>query len=364
MKDKTALKITLTESNNPIIERYSDELKVGERELSFTQLYDTLLEMIPIDNLVSNLANTRIDDFESYLSYCMGTTYEGGRLILALLKSAHEVLQHIESEVFDEVFTTIAELIDDDSLSNSQYRTILANWGQSFDKVMADELTENIKVMERNLRLLFSSSDNKTENIQAFQNLYANLLAEYANENLSDWVENHIQFLPYGKLEKHLSERLKNKKTIFQTIVPPKNATLMTTSSAGTVFFYDLPANKYSVKYHDVRMEVGHPRLLFAIYTNNNGVTEVRLAALKGTKPLSETTELFRYPFSNVFKDGKVCWSDYHDLAIDTIPTFFLSAPNNSHLGNNTYELYQEFQNKDFNEDLLEPLGFTLEYWF
>lgn len=67
------------------------------------------------------------------------------------------------------------------------------------------------------------------------------------------------------------------------------------------------------------------------------------------------------HPYSNAYKDGRVCWSGYHDLPIEQIPMMFLSTSNNSYLNGQTLDLFKRYSGKNFSDRQLQPTNMVVE---
>ncbi|SDO17918.1 E2 family protein D [Paenibacillus sp. yr247] len=115
--------------------------------------------------------------------------------------------------------------------------------------------------------------------------------------------------------------------------------------------------------------KVGYPRLLFW-FSLYNGKAEGYVAAVKDAI-LKDSTELFRFPYSNVNQSGLMCWPTLKQHTIqdlrqlETLPFVFLGAPKNMDLyvsiqGMNLRDLLDRMQHQDFNDDLLVPTNKTI----
>lgn len=126
-----------------------------------------------------------------------------------------------------------------------------------------------------------------------------------------------------------------------------------------------------------VYKNVGLPKLIFAIKVAKNTVVSFRIMATTDyfIKP---DTVLYSYPFSNVSGSGYVCTGDNYKqiniqmnpsdvTAILSIPEMFLAMPNSEHsYGHNKSGLYyrdmlSQLEGKPFNNEWLEPSGFTYQ---
>jgi hypothetical protein len=118
-----------------------------------------------------------------------------------------------------------------------------------------------------------------------------------------------------------------------------------------------------------VYKKVGYPAMLFW-FSFFNEKAEASVVAVKDSI-IKASTELYRFPFSNVYQSGSICWpslsrnriQDLHQLA--TLPYLFLGAPKNMDLYENIEkinlrELLDSLQNQDFDDEKLVPHGKTI----
>ncbi|KAF2421616.1 hypothetical protein [Bacillus subtilis] len=142
------------------------------------------------------------------------------------------------------------------------------------------------------------------------------------------------------------------------------------------LLFMTYPETSVDVTYHKtVFYDVPFPNLVFCFGVTNNRVSKHMLMAYKD-RFLREDTQLYRFPFSNVFGDGGMCYHDnsiIHDLVqLQSFPHNWIKQPFNDHLfqqGNNNLldqplrELFEQSQSKQFNYDMLRPMGMTFADW-
>lgn len=106
---------------------------------------------------------------------------------------------------------------------------------------------------------------------------------------------------------------------------------------------------------------VEHPTLLFYLKVDSGRICDTRIAALKVSKKaqLSDSTRLYRYPFTNVYGDYHVCWGNIYLPTCNTLEevelvpyTHWLSSMNSSTEGDN----FKKYKKKVSKEDLYEDL--------
>jgi len=142
------------------------------------------------------------------------------------------------------------------------------------------------------------------------------------------------------------------------------------------LLFMVYPESRNDVTYHNaVFTDVPFPNLVFCFKVKNNRLSASMLMAYKD-RFLREETQLFRFPFSNVFSDGNMCYHDnsvIHDLVqLQSFPYNWAKQPFNDHLfkqGENNLlnqplrEIFEKSQSQRFNYDMLRPMGMTFADW-
>ncbi|PGT81496.1 hypothetical protein [Bacillus sp. AFS040349] len=164
------------------------------------------------------------------------------------------------------------------------------------------------------------------------------------------------------------------KERVCSSPLLPKNCFIYQEMLDGRVLVgIEVEAQRFDVKYHrrDFK-QVGHPNMLFLFKISGQEVLMSQLVCIKD-KLLKPTTQLYRYPFSNVFKSLSCCWPDLQsykvkDLSmVGTLPYAFINSPNNDHayFGENLGEKFYFLQDNDFNHEDLTPIedGLTLSDW-
>lgn len=128
----------------------------------------------------------------------------------------------------------------------------------------------------------------------------------------------------------------------------------------------------YSFNYCGQVMNVGYPRLVFAFKVAGQNVADSFVAAVKDFA-IRDDTPLFRYPYSNVHDNTSICWGTTQlprigaPWQLHSLPNLFFAAENNNDLYPGRIplrELLESQKDREFNEELLEPLGLTFAGWF
>ena len=120
--------------------------------------------------------------------------------------------------------------------------------------------------------------------------------------------------------------------------------------------------------------KIGVPKLLFAFRILANTLQEGYVVAVKDNL-VSEDTELYHYPFSNVYRSGSICWGNklptYGELRyLQNVPEMFLSMENNNHnyghinLSGLEYRpLLEVLEGQKFREDWLKSMEIRYGDW-
>lgn len=113
--------------------------------------------------------------------------------------------------------------------------------------------------------------------------------------------------------------------------------------------------------YKDVYKDFYIPNLLFAFTIKNNRIDKSRVFVVKEkANVITEDTILYRYPFGNVYSDGRICWgtNELPNIKVPTqlkgIPYMFITSPTVDDLYNpinnlTQRELISDLVNKKIN---------------
>lgn len=143
----------------------------------------------------------------------------------------------------------------------------------------------------------------------------------------------------------------------------------------------EIPKKQWDVRYGDdpTFHSIGFPRLLVQYellrsFTFSH-VTSVKIFAVADdSRPLTERTKLFHFPYPNVEKsEGRVCWGT-NSLRVNSVLelertfSWFVAAPFGEDYGISTTLpvttfrlLIEEIQNKPFEDEWLVPNNYILE---
>ncbi|NHN33259.1 hypothetical protein [Paenibacillus agricola] len=115
--------------------------------------------------------------------------------------------------------------------------------------------------------------------------------------------------------------------------------------------------------------QVGYPKLLFW-FSLNKGKVYAYVAAVKDTI-IKNDTQLFLFPYSNVYASGQICWGSLNELTIkevrqlESLPSLFLGATKNNDLYRNSSainlrDLLITMQHQSFDDKTLDPMNKTV----
>ena len=129
--------------------------------------------------------------------------------------------------------------------------------------------------------------------------------------------------------------------------------------------------------YEDVFKDVGIPSLIFAITLSKGQFRKASVLAVKD-KNITDDTQLYHYPFSNVGYNGGICFGRNHMITFDYkrltnlqgFPDMFLSMPNNNdqyggknNSGLEYRPLLKELSGKDFPDEYLKLSDYNFINW-
>ncbi|MFY0520583.1 hypothetical protein ACOMCU_22540 [Lysinibacillus sp. UGB7] len=358
----TKLVVTLEQGDFPTMDRYENGMKVGSRKISLEALLRSFIEDASLDLIFDILINQRNDDLDEYFEGLSDMTDNGLHFLVSLFNKIPDSL--FNRDKFSDIAQLVLENACDEALSVDQLTPVLSTW---VNKVKCVPCKNEYVVLYKDLLQYFLGTTN-SEHLkfqkELLKTIYKYMKGLKEKNEIDNWVAMHVEHLPSSMLIEALQAKNVNNKVIHGFSSVPKNAAFVATTSVGTTYFYDIPKTKMRVKFQDVAFDnVGHPRLLFAISTVNNKTKEIRLCAIKGKNELTLETPLFHYPYSNVYSNGRVCWSGWDNLPIDQMPMMFLSTSNNSHLNSETLSLFKKYQNKNYPDKVLMPMSQQIEDW-
>lgn len=192
------------------------------------------------------------------------------------------------------------------------------------------------------------------------------ILTRTVNVTMHDLIESI--FSSFDDVEVDENEKVKREKSLFISSALPMNTVKYAKYDGGTeMIALAYPATQHDVMYHTTEFkQVGFPNLLFVFKLKDNRLTTKRVYCYKD-KFIRNETELYTYPYANVFEHNDMCFylpgdHDIKDLVqLQTLPHIWRNTVMNDHLYNPLRtslnvalrELLQVFENKPFNHDIL-----------
>lgn len=203
--------------------------------------------------------------------------------------------------------------------------------------------------------------------------------------NFSDYVdvkqvqENGVVIGQYKMSLNDIISALSNAATQgvrHETPILPKNCIKLITNVTGFEVFIEIPKKQWKVIFNDKSLMLGFPRLIFKYYISNDIITKLKIVAVKDRGVITGDTEIYYFPYSNVHHEsGDVCMGTNTFPKIECLSQLekmhilFFSSPFGSDygsmaLGKDLQGLVSEFQDKEFNDDLLIPTQKSFNEYF
>lgn len=349
---------TISENNSVNVKRYENNVCVGERNIRLVDYCRGMMKPLPMGAIFEHLS-AETSELEEYLKE-LNEPKDFNEFLAILLKNL-SASWYQDNPTLLEVLAIAISKLNTISVDNPNIVNFLTAVTQKVNEI---PLGENLGTLVIEILKRFLKENNnkelETKKVQIFKALISTLSSEQKDE-----IQNAIsQLTPHMDDEwfKQMLEKTTAKKKIsfFSGSLPP-GLTYLGVNSEGTSYVYEVPKSMFRVKYHGTPIEdVGHPRLL-AIYKLNNEdqVSSMKLVAVKENEEIHDLMDVYHYPYSHVFSDGKVCWYEYRNFKKNDLPqiaNLFLSTSNSNH-GVDSLKLYKENEGKDFDDSKLKPLG-------
>lgn len=358
--------IAIFEDNKFIqIERYEDNLKVGSRKMLPPEYFASMASNLTPGALMSILVNHR--DFESSLSSLQdeGDFEEFLTTILAnvpnhFLNAAnegklHPMLVNIVRAVTDNIWSF--KDIDTKTL-NSMIIKLARDSRIDFDSALFD-LTNNL--VSQLLRTPIEDEAGRDARMSIFKYMYRSLTAQQqkVEKDLLYSIIAGFSASDYADFVYKTRDMFNEREVAEFDGVIPKDCSYMFKTNKRTVYGFELKKARYRIKFHNqIIGEIGHPRLAFFYTVDSTGrVNSMRVYAMKDDgKRFSGDSELYQYPYSNVYGSGEVCWGGKHDFTFDDMnfaASGFLMANNTGHLTDGAMDFLKAFRDSDFDDENL-----------
>lgn len=350
---------TIAENNSVNVKRYENDVCVGERNIRLVDYCRGMIKPLPMGAIFEHLS-AETSELEGYLKE-LNEPKNFNDFLNTLLKNLSGSWYQ-DNPILLEFLAIAISKLNTVSVDNPNVVNFLTAVTQKVDEIpLEDDLgTLVIEILKR-----FLKENNNMELEQKKVEIYKAIISTLSSEQKNEIQNTITQLTPHMDDEwfKQMIEKstaLKKKISYFSGSLPP-GLTYMGVNTQGTSFVYEVPKSRFRVKYHGVPIEdVGHPRLL-AIYKLNSKehVSSMKLVAVKENEEIHDLMDVYHYPYSHVFLDGKVCWYEYGNFKKNDLPqiaNLFLSTSNSNH-GIDCLNLYKENEGKDFEDSKLKPLS-------
>lgn len=346
---------TFEDGKNVLVERFDGELKIGERNIYISDYIISLMEELPINDIVASMLD-REEELSDYFDHL--STYDD--TFSDFLVQAMEVATRhwlINEPNYLQFVRFALEKIDLTKMEPKSIEVLFTALLKHTTELPENELYTNLlaEMLKRVVK-----DNQKTEIINNIFPIIMRLAKEVDSPFIKHLFELIVPHIEVKWLLSAVEKRNAEKPIELVGTMIPKNCVFVSATSNTVTYVLEIPKSRMRVKFHDVAYEdVGHPRLLSLVTVRETKVIQMKFFAIQDVGEVSKQTQLFKYPYSNVFENGNVCWSGYKETNINSksdiemLPLMFLSTTNNTHLNSKVRELFESNSGKDFNsEDL------------
>ena len=358
-----------------VVETINTGIAMNRRVITPSDLALTMLSILEDEAVIHHLLREK--NFNEMFEGFFNTQHMNGESMIdemsTILEMALGYIQETEDEeAVTEFFLNLVSKFDPTNFSEEEtinaLRRFLTRIHSFEDKTHIQELFYHLleevnllgadiagKYAGKVLEQLLTKAKTNTLDIEMIHSLFQ-VTSKVAKR---EWV--------LEVLEQHIP-----KKKVYSSPLLPKNCFIYQEMMDGALIVgIEVEAQRFNINYHRKQFEdVGHPKLLFLFTVRGQKVLGCRLVCVKD-QVLTPETQLYRYPFSNVFEHTGTCWPDLKSYQIKsvahlgTMPFAFLHSQNNDHAysGVNLGEKYHDLQGKDFDHDTLAPLNMTFDEW-
>lgn len=310
--------------------------------------------------------------------YGMMEAHELAQLILAEEKDSLEpIFEPVFKSQNPNIIYSCLELVLSRCKSEKDMRmlsVIFRSIAERFDLSLVDEKSLNTMlklilgrvnhlVDEDTLILLFSSLLKKINVANARKEVIGLLLGELAERAASE-KDNDIK----RWFQQQITSYMPAQKTVTTPLLPQGTLLYQEELSGKRIVVMEVEKQQQDILYYNTALRaVGHPKLLFEFVVFGKKVEGCRIFALKDG-PIKPGSQLYRYPFGNVFSDYNACWPQLNEIEINqltqlrNLPKLFFKSSTNDHAysGKNLRELYINLQGNDFDDETLVTTGYTV----
>jgi hypothetical protein len=376
MQEVDTLQIQLRD-NEAVIEKLWNGFSIGRSYISPSDLAYSMLDILENEELVQHLLEDKslLEVFQPFLEnerYVNGDQEE--ELIQILQLAIDNVPNQSEAMVRD-LYTQLCRRFNPSELNGIETSRILSSFISTLNKQDFSEPDDYHLLID-----LFHSVLEKVNLLGERSYSYSAKILKQLYKQLEFYPDREIAQQLFkvaaDKADKSwildvLSQYIDKEKVCSSPLLPKNCFIYQEMLDGSSIVGIEVDAQRFNVIYHRKSFEqVGHPKMLFLFTIRNKKLLKAELVCVKD-KLLKSDTQLYRYPFSNVFHNLSCCWPDLKtylvkDLSmVGTLPYAFINSPNNDHAygGTNLGERFYHLQEKDFNNEELVPLKFCLSDW-
>ncbi|QPA61242.1 hypothetical protein [Lysinibacillus sphaericus] len=335
---------------------YFDEIYIHRKEKKYTDFLNAMLNNAP-----SNwLDEPKLHDFVINALSQFKVTKEDETVILNLFRSVKRIITQENQSVFVElalqVFSNLINSKEKEDSLKKFLSLLYSNLNVNKKEELDDWFVMNIDSIPSDIKAEVIVKVLEDKNF--LRDVYRLLNSD--KKAFNTWLNEMVDNMPLTWRVDGFKRTVKPEDVYLKTIQIPKNCVNIDVSVSKLVYSIEIPKKRMRVKFGDIAYEdVGHPKLLAKIEVVDEKFQSMSLFAIKDGEDI-----LYKYPYSNVYDSGKVCWHvmDRNTIIslkeIEMLPMMFLSTPNNSHLNSKTLNLYLKYQGKDFDDSELEPFTY------
>lgn len=203
-------------------------------------------------------------------------------------------------------------------------------------------------------------------------------------KSLTDLVEVRLEnkginvdqyYLSVNELISTLQQTLEDEtEQVYFSPILPKNCIGYNKLGDSTSFYIVFDKCIQQIHYRDEVFNIGLPKLLFIYNLHDLKILDMKVYALKDTKKVDLTTQLYKFPLANVHSDARVCMGSnsfpeiksYVDL--ETMSNLFFASPFTDDEGvdvkglTTMREIITKFQDRNFDDEMLINSELTLAH--
>ncbi len=172
-------------------------------------------------------------------------------------------------------------------------------------------------------------------------------------------------------------QTLEQKEIVFSSPTLPPNTIKYAQNQSGMDFLFMIePEVVTNIQYNQFTFsDIPFPKMVFAYKINKQQVVDVHCAVYKDLY-LRDTTELYRFPYSNVHTNGRLCYFSSERLTdlvqLQDYAYQWRMTKNNDHIyfpgttnlmKDTLYNVFETFECKPFDESILAPMGLNYSQW-